>query len=82
MSYDDVPLRLASGELVPRAEIIGYYGADSDIRITLALETLRVATIMTKDFSDGTAKYGLTELGMSIRLSLITRLEGDCPECP
>lgn len=80
--WASVPQRIRDGEAVPRSEIIGHFGADSDVLITLALEVLRNAQIMEKVFEEDTAKYRLTSLGMTIREDLITRLEGDCPECP
>lgn len=82
MPYEDVPTRLASGEAVPRSEIIGFFGPGEDVRITLSCEVLCSALIMYKDFAGDTLSYGLTPLGMDIRLELITYLEGDCPECP
>ena len=82
MAYEDVPQRLRDGEAVPRSEIIGHYGPTSDLKITLGLEVLRASFIMEKVFEDETVKYRLTALGAAIRTDLITRLEGDCPECP
>jgi hypothetical protein len=82
MAYEDVPQRLRDGEFVPRSEIIGHYGADSDVRITLGLEVLSWAGIMEKTIEDETVKFGLTPLGLSIRADFIIRLEGDCPDCP
>lgn len=82
MAYEDVPQRLRDGEFVPRSEIIGHYGADSDVRITLGLEVLAWAGIMEKTIEDETVKFGLTSIGLSIRADFIIRLEGDCPDCP
>lgn len=82
MAYEDVPQRMRDGEQIPRSEIIGHFGADKDVIITLCLETLAAALILNKTYSEGTVKYGLTPLGLSIRESLIKRLEGDCPDCP
>jgi len=85
MPYDDVPQRLRDGEAVPRSEIIGYWGSDQDIPITLGCEVLVQAFIMEKVFEDDTVKFRLTPLGLSIRADLILRLEGDCldsPDCP
>lgn len=82
MPYEDVPGRLAAGEAVPRSEIIGYFGPDQDIKITLGLRILEMAFIMSRSYSGDTILYGLTTLGMTVRSDLITRLEGECPECP
>lgn len=82
MPYDDVPQRLADGDAVPRAEIIGYYAPTTDIQISLGCEVLTMAGIMEKVFEDDTVKFRLTPLGLDVRSSLITRLEGDCPDCP
>lgn len=85
MAYEDVPQRLRDGEAVPRSEIIGHYGADQDIQITLGCEVLAMALIMEKVYEDETLKFRLTPLGQSIRADFILRLEGDCldsPDCP
>lgn len=82
MAYEDVPQRLRDGEAVPRSEIVGHYGSANGLQVRLGLEVLRMAGIMFKEFSDETTKFGLTPLGLQIREDFITRLEGDCPECP
>ena len=82
MAYNDVPQRLRDGEAVPRSEIIGHYGSDSDMRITLGCEVFVMTGIMVKVYEDETVKFKLTSLGLAIRADFIIRLEGDCPECP
>lgn len=82
MAYEDVPQRLASGEAVPRAEIIGHYGPTSDIKITLGCEVLANAQIFQRVYEDDTIKYRCTALGLSIRWDFIIKLEGDCAPCP
>lgn len=83
MAYEDVPQRLADGDAVPASEIVGYYGPDaSNVQVRYGCDVLVAATLMEKIYEDETLKYRLTSLGLSVRSSLITRLEGDCPECP
>lgn len=82
MAYEDVPQRLAAGEAVPRSEIIGHYGPDKDIQVTLGLESLSNAFAMERVIEGDVLKYRITPLGLQIRWDLIVKLEGDCPECP
>lgn len=82
MAYEDVPQRLAAGEAVPRSEIIGHYGPDKDIQVTLGLESLSNAFILERVILEGVLHYQITALGLAIRWDLIVKLEGDCPECP
>jgi len=80
--YTDVPTRLANGESVPRSEILAYWGDGYYLKVTYGLEALVTAYIMEKEYDGETVLFRLTSLGMNIRRDLVTRLEGDCPECP
>jgi len=79
--YPDVPTRLANGENVARSEILAYWGDGYFLQVTYGLEALVTAYIMEKVYEDDTLYFRLTSLGMNIRRDLVTRLEGDCPEC-
>lgn len=80
--FEDVPERLASGEAVPRTEILAYMGSYNYLLVTNTLNILVMMGCMERTLVMGVSHYALTPYGMSIRLSFISRLEGDCPECP
>lgn len=81
MAYEDVPERLINGEAVPRSEIIGYNGSETDITTTYTLDILVMALLMEKVYEDETVKYRITAFGLLMREDFIVRLEGECPDC-
>lgn len=82
MPYEDVPQRLIDGEAVPRSEILAYAAPNPETATTLTLEFMVMALCMVKIYEDDTVKFQITPFGMQMRDDFITRIEGDCPECP
>lgn len=82
MAYEDVPQRLIDREAVPRSEILAYAEPNPQVATTLTLEYMVMALCMEKIYEDDTVKFRITPFGMQMRDDFITRIEGDCPECP
>jgi hypothetical protein len=57
-------------------------GASEDVRVTLALQIMVMALLMSRSIVDGQLCYQLTDFGSFVRMTFIVYLEGDCPDCP
>lgn len=80
--YSDVPERLLSGEHVPESEIIGYNADMENIQTRITLSAMVMFFVLERHYEDDTVKYSITPFGLTMREDFITRLDGECPECP
>lgn len=82
MSFGDVPARILDNEAVPRSEILAYAAPLSHVQADLYLAYFEFVGILAKVYEDDTLKYQITTFGHSVRMDLVKRIDGDCPECP
>lgn len=80
--YSDVPQRLINGEAVKRTEIIGYNGPGTSVLVDYVLGTLEMLLLVQKHYAEDGVEFSITTFGMQVRQDFLTRIEGDCPECP
>lgn len=80
--YSDVPARLLADEAVPESEIIGYNSGMEHIQTRLTLSAMVMFLVLDRIYEDDTIKYKITAFGHTMRTDFITRIDGDCPDCP
>jgi hypothetical protein len=80
MPYTDVPQRILDGEHVPVSEMIGYMHPLTTLQAKSILSWMTLIGILDATYEDDTKKYSLSAFGAALRLDLIRRMDGDCPD--
>lgn len=82
MAYEDVPQRILDGEEVPVSEVIGYAAPQTATLTRTCLSWLVLCGVLETFYTAETKVVKITPFGHAVRIDLVKRIEGDCPECP
>lgn len=81
MAYEDVPQRLLDGEDVPVSEIIGYFYPQPQALTRSQLSWASLCGVIEFVYDADTKFARMTPFGHTVRIELVKRIEGDCPDC-